>query len=83
MSPAWFQGARNLDAIEDATLDPTVFKRLNTDPSKHEKTMVGPYRPANLLRYMAGRPELDDQLNKASLSAVAKVRGDEHAIENH
>ncbi len=69
-----FQGVRNLDGIKDATLDPTVFKRLNTDPSKH-KTMGEPYRPANLLRYLAKHPELDNQLSGASLSVVTKLRG--------
>ena len=68
-----YAGERNLAHLEGMTLDDSVISRLNADASEHEKTMKEPYRPGNLLRYLAEHPELQDQLEESVLRAVAKI----------
>jgi len=67
-----FKGERDLLAVDGMTLDPSVIARLNADPGAHE-TMDGPYRPANLLRYLARHPEFEAQLSDEVRRAVAGV----------
>lgn len=65
-----FKGERDLLAVDGMTLDPSVITRLNADASAHD-TMDGPYRPTNLLRYLAHHPELEAQLSDEVRRAVA------------
>jgi uncharacterized protein (DUF2235 family) len=55
------------------TIDPSVFKRLNADPGKHPQ-LNGPYRPVNLLEYLAQHSVYDSNLEPAALEAVKRYR---------
>ncbi len=68
-----FRGERDLLAAAGSTLDPSVFTRLNADPTEHAKTMDAPYRPRNLLRYLARHPELLGQLDANARADVDRV----------
>ena len=69
-----FNGVRNLNAREGLTLDDTVFDRLNADPSRHD-SMDDPYRPKNLLRFLADNAGYDAKLEPDALAVVAPPRG--------
>ena len=62
------------------SLDPTVFDRLNFDPTSRSPgpdqlpTMSEPYRPVNLLQSLARHPELDGRLGPDALAAVKAYR---------
>jgi len=68
------KGERSLLSPPDMTLDPSVIERLNTDLTNDRNKMDGPYRPKNLLTYLAKHPELHDQLTDDVKRAVAKTR---------
>jgi len=68
-----FSGERNLDHVDGMTLDPSAIKRLNADFVKEKKTMDEPYRPMNLLRYLARHPEIHNQLNNEVKAAIARI----------
>jgi len=69
-----FHGIRQMTTAAGSTLDESVINRLNADPAKH-KNMAGPYRPDNLLDYLAANPGYDGDLNEDVLTAVRQIRG--------
>lgn len=68
-----FHGIRQMTAAAGSTLDKSVFNRLNANPAEH-KNLAGPYRPENLLDYLAAYPQYDGELNAELLAAVTKMR---------
>ena len=54
-------------------LDDTVFSRLNANHANHD-TMSGPYRPKNLLNFLAQNEAFDESLDPDALSAVKALR---------
>jgi len=69
-----FAGERDLTRAAGADLDDSVFTRLEADVGKFERTMDAPYRPANLLRYLASQPQLCDRLGENARKAVEAVK---------
>jgi hypothetical protein len=67
-----FKGVREVGGACTA-LDPSVFKRLNADPARHSE-LGGPYRPANLLKYLAANPKYDAELAPQVLEDVKRFR---------
>lgn len=65
-----FDGERDLLAIPGMTLDESVIKRLKADHREHED-LDGPYRPKNLLRYLADHPELQGGLPESIKREIA------------
>lgn len=70
-----FNGVRNLSAPKGMTLDKSVVDRLNADPQNH-KELDEPYRPKNLLKFLAANEEFDANLGSDTLAAVKKIRKD-------
>jgi uncharacterized protein (DUF2235 family) len=68
-----FRGIRQLVDAPGSTLDKSVLDRLNADPAGH-KDLDDPYRPENLLAYLAANPDYDSGLNQEVLGAVKKLR---------
>jgi uncharacterized protein (DUF2235 family) len=68
-----FRGIRQLVDAPGSTLDKSVLDRLNADPAEH-KDLDDPYRPENLLAYLAANPDYDSGLNPEVLGAVKKLR---------
>lgn len=68
-----FKGERDLESAVGSTLDQTVFDRLNADPKNLPKTMDGPYRPRNLMRYLKAHPELHDRMGEEALADLDGV----------
>ena len=68
-----FRGIRQLVDAPGSTLDKSVLDRLNADPAEH-KDLDKPYRPENLLAYLAANPDYDSGLNPEVLGAVKKLR---------
>ena len=67
-----FKGVREVGGA-CATIDPSVFERLNADPTEHP-AMEGAYRPDNLLRFLAKSPELTTGLSADVLAVVEHHR---------
>jgi uncharacterized protein (DUF2235 family) len=68
-----FNGVRKLTSPPGMTVDDSVFARLKSDHTGH-KDMSGPYRPKNLLTFLADQGEYDDNLSADALSAVKALR---------
>ena len=68
-----FRGIRQLVDAPGSTLDKSVLDRLNADPAEH-KDLDKPYRPENLLAYLAANPDYDSGLNPEVLAAVKRLR---------
>ena len=68
-----FSGLRDLSAAANPSLDDAVIERLNADPAQHEG-IEKPYRPKNLMRFLAGHGEYDDKLGERALADVRKLR---------
>ncbi len=68
-----FNGVRKLDSQPGMQLDDTVFSRLNANHANHD-TMSGPYRPKNLLNFLAQNEAFDESLDPDALSAVKALR---------
>ncbi len=68
-----FHGIRQLTSAPGSTLDKSVLKRLNANPAEH-KNLAGPYRPENLLAYLAANPGYDHELNSDLLATVTQMR---------
>ena len=68
-----FRGIRQLIDAPGSTLDKSVLDRLNADPAEH-KDLGKPYRPENLLAYLAANSDYDSGLNPEVLSDVKKLR---------
>lgn len=68
-----FRGVRQLVEATGSTLDKTVLDRLNADPAKH-KDLDEPYRPENLMAYLAANPAYDGDLDPDVLAAVNQLR---------
>lgn len=75
-----FNGVRDLRKPVGMTLDQTVFDRLNLQPQRGPSGPGGfplmsvPYRPANLLRFLAENPQFDGKLGADALAAVRRLR---------
>ncbi|MGB5201118.1 MAG: DUF2235 domain-containing protein, partial [Sedimenticolaceae bacterium] len=75
-----FKGVRDLTQAAGMLPDQTVFDRLNFEPKSDSSEsgdlpkMSEPYRPANLLQFLAEHPELDGRLGPDALAAVRKLR---------
>jgi hypothetical protein len=67
-----FNGMRKIKGGH-ATLDPSVFKRLNADAARHPE-LGGPYRPANLLKFLAETRRYDGELSPEVLEEVKRHR---------
>lgn len=65
-----FTGERNPLAVDGIRLDPSMSARLNADVSAHDM-LDGPYRPADLLPYLAGHTAFEAQRSDAARRAVA------------
>ena len=70
-----FNGVRNLTGHGAMSLDDSIFTRLNAKPEQ-KHGIKKPYRPENLLRYLAEHPEYDSKLDTDALEAVKKFRKD-------
>lgn len=68
-----FNGVRDLRKPAGMTVDRTVFERLNGAPNQSKK-LGGPYRPENLLQFLAAHDEHDASLGPNALAAVKKLR---------
>lgn len=68
-----FRGLRDLTSAANARLDDTVLERLNADPAEHE-ALKKPYRPKNLMRFLAQHGEYDGRLAGDALESVKKAR---------
>jgi len=68
-----FHGIRQLVGVPGSTLDKTVLDRLNADPADH-KDLDTPYRPDNLLAYLAANPDYDSMLKPDLLETVTQLR---------
>ena len=68
-----FRGIRQLVDAPGSTLDKSVLDRLNADPAEH-RDLDEPYRPENLLAYLAANPDYDSGLSPEVLGAVKKLR---------
>ena len=68
-----FNGVRDLTSPPRMMLDNSVFDRLNTDHTRH-KDMPGPYRPTNLLAFLADHDEFDGKLGPDVLASVKALR---------
>jgi hypothetical protein len=75
-----FHGIRNPGKPAGMTLDQSVFDRLNFKPKQSPSgpsqppEMTIPYRPENLLKFLAEHPELDSKLEPDARAAVTKLR---------
>ena len=68
-----FHGIRQLAETPDSTLDKSVLDRLKADPDKH-KHLDEPYRPENLLAYLAANPDYDSELSPDLLETIKQHR---------
>lgn len=67
-------GVRDLGEDPNATVHDTVFERLNAEPSARFPELKRPYRPKNLLAYLAKNPSYDGKLDAHVLAEVEKLR---------
>ena len=68
-----FNGIRQLDRAPGAKIDKSALERLNADPAGH-KNLEEPYRPENLLTYLAANPGYDSELNQDVLATITQMR---------
>lgn len=68
-----FNGVRDMKSPPNMGLDDSVLERLNASAAKHDKT-GDPYRPENLLEFLAANSQYDGRLNEEVLAIVKGMR---------